>query len=184
MSKQPTQEHAASLVSHLIDLANEIDGVVDFGMTVCFLKEEEMAGRHRYIDQRCDAIRRIVNSVITAMSDPNLDKAMELSASQSDLIAATDQLLAAFRALERFRSLRPASVRSWADAVRTGWETTHGVIRRIADSLHLPDQAWYFPILERHDSYRTHLEGVCTCFFETAAASIAEQNPTGSAPAE
>ena len=39
-------QQAAALSDLLADLANEIDGLVDMGITVCFIDETRMAGLH------------------------------------------------------------------------------------------------------------------------------------------
>lgn len=168
MNKEMLQEDLSSLISPLIGLANEIDGAADFGMTVCFIKEEEIAGRHNYIGQRCEKIRCLADSIVSAMNEVTRLHSKDLSALQAELVAGADLLLNAFRALERFRSLSPESVRFATEAVRTGWETVHRVIREIADTLDPIDQSWYLPILERQDSYRTQLGQVCSCFNEEA----------------
>jgi hypothetical protein len=176
MSKEALQPNLQSLINPLIDLAGEIDGVADFGMTVCYMNEET-EGRHQYIAQRCERIQLLVDSVISAMNEMPPLPSNEMSALQADVVAGTALLLNGFRSLERLRSLAPDSVRSSTDAVRAGWETVHRVIRIIADALDAGDQSWYVPIRERQGTYRTQLEQVGSCFYQEALTSRSEQSP-------
>lgn len=147
-------QRRAALVNSLVDLANEIDGVVDFGITVCFMDEEKMAGRHGYITQRCDRIRSIVKSVgssIEKLGAPNVE---QLSLLQSELTANTDRFLQAYASLEVFRSLEAESIRSATQAVQLGWEAIHQSIREMAKTAGVFDQSWYNPISKRQQTYR------------------------------
>ncbi len=151
MNEEAALAHRSSLVDMLSDLASEIDGVVDFGMTVCATKEDRIAGRHTYIIQQCEKIHRVVDSILSVMNEdrsPNLE------------LSGTDQLLSAFLSLEHFRSLSSDCFRSTADALRAGWESIHRVIPALAEKLDLLDPSWYSPIRERQDTYRTHLEHI------------------------
>src|SRR5216683_7441360 len=99
MNEEAALAHRSSLVDMLSDLASEIDGVVDFGMTVCATKEDRIAGRHTYIIQQCEKIHRVVDSILSVMNEdrsPNLDVLITL---RSELLSGTDQLLSAFLSL-------------------------------------------------------------------------------------
>jgi hypothetical protein len=171
MNKATLDVEAPLLLNLLTDLAGEIDGLADLGITVCFIQEEEMAGRHSYLVQRCEQIRLIVNSLVSTMNGISSLQSKEPGSLQSELLAATDLLLNAFGSLERFRNLSPDCVRSSAEAFCTGWETIHRLIPAIVETLHFLDQSWFLPILERENSYRTQLSNVCSRFSEEAIGS-------------
>ena len=175
MGKEALQPNLQSLITPLIDLAGEIDGVADFGMTVCFLKEER-DGRHQYIAQRCERIQLLVDSAIAAMNEMPPLPTKEMSELQADLVAAAAQLLAGFRSLEGFRRLRPDGVRSATDGFRSGWEAVHRVISDIADALDSLDEWWYVPIRGRQGTYRTQLEQVCLALFHDVVTFRGERS--------
>jgi len=174
MTKETPQAQLTPLVNRLIELANEIDGIADFGMTVCIGDDEKMAGRHDYVTRRCEKVRRIVDSIsslVEVLNAPDLDR---LFAAQSRLNAGSEMLLTAFVDLEHFRGQSADLIRSATNAVRTGWEAIHLSIKAIAESLNILDESWYFSIRERQDTYRAQLEHIGSAFIETAQHSNAQ----------
>jgi hypothetical protein len=170
------EQSSAALVKAMVDLANEVDGVVDFGMTVCFMDEAKMAGRHGYITQRCDKIRSIVKSIGSCIRKLNVPNGEQLSLLHSQLTTNSDLFLNAYAHLEAFRRLGPESVRSTVDAVRLGWEAIHESIRELAGSAGVFDQAWYSPILERQQNYRNTVRQLPVWFQEAIVGSPASTN--------
>ena len=168
MNTESAQVRLSSLVILLIELADEIDEVADFGMTVCINEEANMAGRHSYIIQQCEKIQGIVGSIISSLDALRPTALKQHSALQSELAAGSALLLGGFVSLEQFRRLSLELIRSSTDEVRMGWEKLHQVIGAIAAALGLLDQAWYVSILERQDSYRTQLGHINACFHESA----------------
>ncbi len=147
-------------LSHLLtDLANEVDGLVDMGITVCLIDEERMAGRHDFMNRRASIIRGLVKSIVDRHGTTALP---------TELISGSDRLLSAFASLEQFRSIRAESLRSVTDAVSAGWEDVHKSIRDIATEFGLIGENWYADVRERQDSYRSRLTHLFRLFSEAA----------------
>ncbi len=170
MNNETVEERILSLVTSLRELADEIDGLADLGIAVG-LAQEEMGGRHLYFMQRSERIQHLVDSVGSSVNTVDFSNLQDLHSLQSDLVASAYPLLKAFCSLEAFRTLSPDAIRSSVEALRAGWERMHQVIRGIAATLGLLDQAWYSTVLERHDSYRSQLEHVGSCFPEVHVAA-------------
>ena len=169
MSTEAVQPQLSPLVNALAELAGEIDGIADLGITVCLLHEERMAGRHNYIVRQCDRIRHLVDAIGSLLNEAKTPAFDDVSALQFTLVADSNQLLNVFESLESFRSLGKESLRSSTDALRTAWESIHQTILAIAQAFHLLDESWYSPIRERQATYRGNLEHLFEWFQEAAA---------------
>ena len=173
MNEQTGQAGLPALSHLLLELANEIDGVADFGLTVCFVNEDEMAGRHLFIRQRCEKTRLIVDSIVTSLSGVVLPGLKALPALQSDLVAGTDLLLVGSNLWSSFAlSVRSELVPVSKPFGRMGNNSSG--YSAIANALDLLGQSWYAPILERQNAYRTQLEHIGSCFQEEHSAPKAE----------
>src|SRR5438105_2323474 len=114
-----------SLSGLLAELASELDGIVDMGMTVCLVGEEKMAGRHGYLQRTETAIRDLVRSIVALLDVRSSDPGSPRTAARSQLIAGSEACLGAFVALQNFRNLPVESLPSTIASFATGWETVH-----------------------------------------------------------
>jgi hypothetical protein len=158
-----------SLVESLIELANELDGLADLGISVFAMESADVAlFRHAYIMKHRGNIRRIVDDV-TSLTTP-LAHTNEWSRIHAELKAGADQLTTSLGELERFRDLDPESMRILTEAFRCGWESLHRLIVTIGTTAGVLHDDWYSPIRERHDSCRTRIVQLFEMLSEFASA--------------
>jgi hypothetical protein len=157
MKKESGASQLPPLVDELVDLADEIDGIADFGIIVC-LTGESVSGRHGYITKCCGKVRSLVDAILSSLKQGEPTDSARAAALQSELMAGADLLLNAFANLEHFRSLDKEVVHSLTESLLAGWEAIHKSIREIADTLGLLDRSWYATIQGRQDRYRNNLQ--------------------------
>ncbi|HKI34217.1 MAG TPA: hypothetical protein VKA46_20360 [Gemmataceae bacterium] len=169
MTKE-TEQSQPPIGKLLADLANEIDGIADFGVTACLIDEGNWAGRHGYIVQRCGEVCLTVGSIVAFIDQSAVASPPHLLPLRSDLVAGSDQLLNALSSLEHFRTLPAEATRSAAESLRAGWEATHQSITQLAAAFGLLDESWCSEVRERQDAYRNGLEGLMTWLREASIA--------------
>jgi hypothetical protein len=153
-------------------LADAIDGIVDFGMTICFMDEDKMAGRAAYVAQECDKVRlsaNIVNSFVEKSMSRNPDHSQKL---RSTLLSNVDLFLGSFLSLSAFRKMEEERVGSKAKLVQKSWEAIHQSLRESAVASGVFDQSWYDPILQRQETYRNTLSQIGDWFREAKARGL------------
>src|ERR1043165_12978 len=129
MNNDIKKKELSSLISLLTDLANEIDGVVDLGITVCLMDDKKADGRQGYIVKRSEKIRLLVKEILTVVKHSCVACSDDTLALQSILLARSELFLTALSSLERFRILDYEALRSATDAFYAGWSTLHRLIR-------------------------------------------------------
>src|SRR5438105_4050348 len=116
------QRQSHPLVKCMIDLADEIDGVADFGITVCLIDEKKMAGRQQYIIQHADKICGVVDAIVSFIKGTTQTISEGVLLLQAELLAGSWLVSSGFRALQHFRRLTAETLRVATEAVRGGWE--------------------------------------------------------------
>lgn len=161
------------LVKLMIDLANEVDGVADFGITVCLIDEEKMAGRQQYINQRSEKILVAVDSIISFIKGTTQENSEQVLLAQAELLAGSLLLTSGFKALQYFRRLTPETLCGSTSALRTSWEAIHRSIPQLPEAMGVLDDSWYAAIAVRQESYRTRLGSLYEWFQEASIAGSA-----------
>src|SRR4051812_25695773 len=121
----------SSLLQLLNDLANQIDGLVDLGITICFVNDEHSgADSAGYFVQTIEKVRTTLKGILVSLNEARQSASEESGTLQHELLSATERFLRGFESLATFRSLSVESLRSATTEFHEGWDTIHALIQR------------------------------------------------------
>jgi hypothetical protein len=146
----------------LVQLANEIDGVSDLGLTTCWIDPDKWAGRMGFVVQHSERIRKFADDLVLRINQrtgPSADPTVA-----TELVRHSAAFVDAFETLGRFRELAPSSLVTATQSIVAEWEATHQAIGRAALFLGLQDDAEYKAIVARRPLYRDGLERCVAVF--------------------
>lgn len=131
----------AELVTCIVDLIDIVNSIVDFGLTVCAIGEERMAGYWQFLYQRHDETRRLIQRMTSCLQQHQTPDRRMVEHYQGQLRDAGNLFLDAFESFMRYRDLESDSLRAVVDSFRLGWERIHEVLAEIAEAFHCNDPA-------------------------------------------